>query len=330
MFHSLNGSEFQIESVYNTDNVDAYSKNSTGYNSIYISGLGSSNSFSPITNARQYINGAGLEKRAILAYAFLVENINEKLALSGDYQIKLFAFSRGASTARMLANYLSLYGLSISNINSRDSLGYTKFEGTFFEPKHSTSVRGLMTRINFLGLFDTVASIGVDPNNRLSPIQNYTNTEPLSKLSLDVPDIVEKCSHAVAINEIRTAYVYTPINITSNRKEVFFIGSHEDIGGKNNERQKIALRWMILESNMSNELHSLLISHFESLEIGNQAKIVDKSDVAPIYGGATNRFVDLSRVDKTVVEFANNHNITLQTVTDSILMQSLAGQIGAG
>ncbi len=87
-------------------------------------------------------------------------------------------------------------------------------------------------RVRFLGLFDTVHSFGIagiDVNLLHDP---------------DVPDIVDHCFHALALDERRETF--TPTR-TPNHYEVWFRGVHSDIGGGNDNPglNDITLRWML-------------------------------------------------------------------------------------
>ena len=95
--------------------------------------------------------------------------------------------------------------------------GKTNLEYTFLYPNPTgnqlKSIKDTIPNIRFLGLFDTVASIGstttrYDPDD---PDAKYPNPNVYARMSLKIPNIVYACSHAVAINEYRKAYEYTTI-----------------------------------------------------------------------------------------------------------------------
>lgn len=95
--------------------------------------------------------------------------------------------------------------------------------------------------IRFLGLWDVVASFGV-PGNRIN-----------IAWKLRLPDSVERCCHAMALDERRGNFPVTRIRAraggrsTEDRlEEVWFRGVHSDVGGgKNPELSSIALCWML-------------------------------------------------------------------------------------
>jgi len=95
--------------------------------------------------------------------------------------------------------------------------------------------------IRFLGLFDVVASFGI-PGNRID-----------IAWKLRLPDSVEKCCHAMALDERRGNFPLTRIRARAGGRstvgrleEVWFRGVHSDVGGgKNVELSSIALSWMM-------------------------------------------------------------------------------------
>jgi uncharacterized protein (DUF2235 family) len=90
-------------------------------------------------------------------------------------------------------------------------------------------------RVRFLGLFDTVHSFGV------AGIDFNLFHKP------EVPDIVDRCYHALALDERRGTFRCTR---TPNGYEVWFRGGHSDIGGGNGNAglNCIALRWMLCKA----------------------------------------------------------------------------------
>ena len=320
MFNALPGTMTQLQSTLNKDNVESFTKDGNDMQSIYISGLASSTSLSQLEYMSQSINGAGIEKIGLLAYEFLVQRMHNNSA--GADTIKIIGFSRGAATARMLCTYLSLYGITSSNlapsVSTTSSL--TNFEASLLNPNQA-SVVGKIPKIHFLGLFDTVAGLGLH-----QAAGRIIGTSDLVKMSMNIPSIVEICAHAVAINEVRADFQYTPINITRSWRELFFIGSHVDIGGfQNSNRQKVALQWMITQSGIK-FLGSITISQEELIKIGNISPIIDTIRRAEIYGGVIRRSVDITRLADSVKIFANTRQIQYSQVTDTVLVESITNK----
>ena len=105
----------------------------------------------------------------------------------------------------------------------------------------------IVPRLRFLGLWDLVASFGVPGNNVNLGYQ------------LTVPQMVEHCYHAMALDERRYTFGLTRVKYAEDKKrpdgakrayEVWFRGGHSDVGGgnQNPERSNIALRWIMLKA----------------------------------------------------------------------------------
>ncbi len=135
----------------------------------------------------------------------------------GDTTIDIIGFSRGAALALHFANKIDRKGVELEG-------------GKVVRPK-----------IRFLGLWDTVAAFGAPdiPAN--------------IGWHLDLPDCVEHCFHALALDEQRHAFKPERLEeqvaaVGDDRvlHECWFRGVHSDIGGgnKNNGLSSITLDWM--------------------------------------------------------------------------------------
>ena len=182
--------------------------------------------------------GLGITKNIADAYRYLMNTYK-----SGD-NVFIFGFSRGAYTARALAAMIRKIGLlEYRNENlipyairmfryERDPEIYSGFRKTFSR----------RCNIHFLGLWDTVKSVGwiYDPLTLPFTMQN---------------NIVSSVRHAVSIDERRCFFRQ---NLWGNPegnqevKQVWFAGTHSDVGGSYDEREsglsQIALKWMIEEA----------------------------------------------------------------------------------
>lgn len=119
--------------------------------------------------------------------------------------LSIFGFSRGAALARAFSN------LFIEKCDSsNDSLVY----------------QGAPARINFMGVFDTVASFGVPAQNARTP---FTERE------LIVSRLVERCAHFIAAHELRFSFPVDLIQkdgkLVGNWLEKVYPGVHSDVGG---------------------------------------------------------------------------------------------------
>lgn len=157
--------------------------------------------------------GVGARHRLDEAYKALCRNWAD-----GDHEIDIVGFSRGAALALDFAN-------RIKDMDVR-------------EPKGKRLVAE-DPPIRFLGLWDVVGSFGMPID--VGPLK-FQGVNLGHKFN--VPDIVQHCCHAIAIDERRQAFRVTRL---FNADEVWFRGVHSDVGGgnENPKLSSIALRWML-------------------------------------------------------------------------------------
>lgn len=188
--------------------------------------------------------GWGLKRNVEGAYRFLAEQYQP-----GD-QVFIFGFSRGAYAARALAALVHAMGLvpahqthlfdyAWSMLLARDRDGDPDFE----LQRQFKETFGRELDITFLGLFDTVKSLGWVYDPVSIP---YTTSNPS----------VLKVRHAVSLDERRCFFRQhlwraKPTDPT-DVKEVFFRGVHCDIGGgyavEESQLALVALRWMFTQA----------------------------------------------------------------------------------
>jgi uncharacterized protein (DUF2235 family) len=189
--------------------------------------------------------GWGLERIIAGAYQFLAGNYED-----GD-EIYIFGFSRGAYAARALAALVRAVGLlPVHQVNLFDyawamllSRDRQSNKPDFHLQAEFKSTFGRPIRIRFLGLFDTVKSVGwiYDPVS----IPYTTNN-----------NIVDFVRHAVSIDERRCFFrqnLWSPEHSDkTDLKEVWFAGVHSDIGGgyppEEARLARVARRWMMGEA----------------------------------------------------------------------------------
>lgn len=123
--------------------------------------------------------------------------------------ISVFGFSRGAAQARAFCNWF------FELCEQKD--------GAF-------TLAGVPVRIYFLGIFDTVASVGLA--NLVSITEGHM---AWADDNMHINPAVEQCVHFVAAHEIRACF---PLDSTrrgtsypSNCKEVIYPGAHSNVGG---------------------------------------------------------------------------------------------------
>ncbi|MCX5726863.1 MAG: DUF2235 domain-containing protein [Candidatus Saganbacteria bacterium] len=181
------------------------------------------------TENRCIYNGVGTRYSIIgkiLGGAFGVggkERINRasrdlaKFFASGDREIDIIGFSRGAALAIHFANVIAAKGVR--------------------DPENGAAIDPA-PRIRFLGLWDMVASFGV-PISIGIPFQRIN-----LGYRLKLPTAVEYCFHALALDELRQTFWPTRVK---GSYQVWFRGVHSDVGGGNDNKglSNIALGWML-------------------------------------------------------------------------------------
>ena len=162
-------------------------------------------------------------------------NIYEKIR---KIWINVFGFSRGAAEARVFINRL---------IN--DWAPHGKLAGA------------IDYEVNFMGLFDTVASVGIPDSARagfvdLPSLDGHWGWADDG--SLDIPHTVRRCVHFIATHEQRMSFPLDlirqgPDSYPGNRSEVAYPGVHSDVGGgyRPNDQGKA---WTEKEDDMSHKL----------------------------------------------------------------------------
>lgn len=201
---------------------DAYSSN---YKT-YLPGVGTSWWTKQIGGG----TGAGARNRINDMYKRLVEIYNKK-GEGENKTIDIIGFSRGAASAREFANLVAEKGVP----QKVDQIGK----------------QGCPVRIRFLGLFDTVGSLGI-PGNSVDIGYN-----------MSIPQNVDTVRQATAEDEKRYFFpltsVYSDVTEKENAKpgdrifEKSFPGAHSDIGGgyipeDRGDLSNRSLMWMWVEA----------------------------------------------------------------------------------
>lgn len=181
--------------------------------------------------------GAGGDMRLHYAMREFSKILNEEYSSSevGHIQyvsLSVFGFSRGATLARAFVRRL------LAQCDSTAG-------GLLWKAKCGKSVR---LRIIFMGLFDTVASVG-GPGLHMD-----------WGAELAIPAQVERCVHFVSAHEVRQAFPLDSVRVgkryPANCEEVVYPGVHSDVGGgyapsqygRSNLLSRIPLRDMYAEA----------------------------------------------------------------------------------
>ncbi|KAG6837766.1 hypothetical protein H0H93_001693 [Arthromyces matolae] len=205
-------------------------------------------------------------------YQFIMRNYRK-----GD-EISLFGFSRGAHTARVVAGMLYKVGILPSHNDQQLDFAFSVYQTTGAEgydlSKEFKQTFSSPVTVEFVGVWDTVSSVGIIPRShpytsvnyavkhfrhalalderraRFRPnVWNEPTLEREQDLDVDEPDI-----QFPGAEVSRDNWVYTPPDRDiCDVEEVWFSGCHADVGGgsHNNKVQEslsyIPLRWMIKE-----------------------------------------------------------------------------------
>ena len=153
----------------------------------------------------------------------MVSNILEGFLDSRpELHFDVFGFSRGATCARLFA-YLVVRG----NEKLGCEKNFEKFQASslysggrlhFLEEDNLSD-----KRVDFLGIYDTVSSIGITYDDN---VQDYGLFSPTLKK-------VENTFHLCALDEFREHFALTDIGTAAdaNNAELFIPGCHSDVGG---------------------------------------------------------------------------------------------------
>jgi uncharacterized protein (DUF2235 family) len=237
--------------------------------------------------------GLGLDDHVLAAYRFLCSNY-----VKGD-RIFLFGFSRGAYTVRALAGFIHVMGLFRPDQLNVAGYAWTAYKrssakdrsrSTQDKPRSADSadkmtpleeawhfsrvIGGKPTPIEFVGVWDTVASVIVPRYEQLTfSLQTLRFTRTNSS--------VKTFRQAMAIDERRRMFrlnAWTPsqkhapnpfdraADVDQDVKQVWFAGVHADIGGGYRETEshlsKYPLAWMIEEAAAAGlEVNRAMVNH---------------------------------------------------------------------
>ncbi len=193
-------------------------------------------------------SGYGLTKNLLEGYEWLAK----KYSLRDE--IWIFGFSRGAFTARSLVGLIRKCGLL--QIVTPSLLGKAEeiYRNKVISPDCKIAIDFRVNysenpRIHFIGVWDTVGSLGI-------PGTNFSEKGVYSWHDTELSSIVDHAYHAMALDEHREAFDITkwtsstgdkkPNNIDVEQR--WFIGDHSNIGGGHGGKDKlpdISLNWMI-------------------------------------------------------------------------------------
>ncbi|MGM3277985.1 T6SS phospholipase effector Tle1-like catalytic domain-containing protein [Ralstonia sp. 24A2] len=151
---------------------------------------------------------AGIKAKAKELAAILKSDPKPKVQ---QFTVSVFGFSRGAAQARAFCN--AFYELLCEPAGAGHTLA------------------GVPVRIIFLGIFDTVASVGVIGADLLT----MEGHQAWANKALRIHPSIQRCVHYVASHEVRACFSLDSVRykgvLPSNCVEVAYPGAHSDVGG---------------------------------------------------------------------------------------------------
>lgn len=198
------------------------------------------------------VTGQGIHKNIMDAYRYIVQNYEP------ETELYFFGFSRGAYTVRSLCGLINNCGI-LKRPDARliqKAFDHYKKSGKDYAPSGAESLAFRRAHshpsreIRFVGVWDTVGALGVP----FSLLGLFDRKDEFYDTKLG--SNVRIARHALAIDERREDFEPTLWQPTQglNLKQVWFSGSHTDIGGGYPADEAgllasdIALDWMVSEA----------------------------------------------------------------------------------
>ncbi|KAL6309914.1 hypothetical protein BKA93DRAFT_842602 [Sparassis latifolia] len=284
----------------------------------------------------EVVNVVGVGDKVEEAYAFIAQNY-----VPGDEvpQIFLFGFSRGAYTARMVADFIGAIGVlnrtdmdhfgdiflalqKRGKTNDQDEIeALDKHLAPWTSPDSPGKQRADSGAYGFsvkcVGVFDTVGHLGLPGELILHSEKARALYGFRDKL---LGEHIERAFQALALNEARKDFDCTKFEQTETGrqkhqvlKQCWFTGSHSDIGGgyEQHDLSDLTLTWMAAN-----------IQDIVSLDTGYLASLLDP--VAPWgeqkpHDSITGIFRLADTIQRTLPTSTNE--VTHETIHPSVLRQ---------
>ena len=209
---------------------------------------------------------SGIDHKIQQAYVFLCLNY-----LPGD-EIFLVGFSRGAYTVRCLAGLIYNSGLPRRQFIRKVPAAYELYRDKSDAKRPSGVEAGEFRRkygervpIKALCCYDTVASVGLPdliPGLQLDAKFN----ERYQFFDYKLNRTIEHAFHAVAIDENRKVFYYTPMEVDPDQStklhQVWFPGGHGCVGGG-----------LLQERGLSDRALEWMLSHMEAIGLAVEREI---------------------------------------------------------
>lgn len=232
----------------------------------YVEGVGTG----PWQRLRGGVFARGLDEKIVEGYRIIAEQYQD-----GD-EIFLFGYSRGAFTARSLAGMIAKCGIVPPDVLPADRV-FARYRDTRAPGLRELQTRELLprtgggrvedelvlrrstlVRIRFIGVFDTVGSLGIPGTIGKLFAGRYAFHD--TRLS----GLVDHARHAIALDERRASFEPTlwtsvPIPVpgpgrSTTVEQRWFVGSHGNVGGgepppgRENLLSTITREWIVGEA----------------------------------------------------------------------------------
>jgi hypothetical protein len=163
-------------------------------------------------NMASIMNPAFMRRRVLRHWQeTLASNLKGKKPRVELINLSVFGFSRGAAEARAFCNWLFEVCEQVG--------GGWEFAG-------------MPIRLNFLGIFDTVASVGIPDSLSNTIMEGH---QSWADNNMQIHPAIQQCVHFVAGHEVRAAFPLDSVRVggvyPGNAKEVMYPGAHSDLGG---------------------------------------------------------------------------------------------------
>lgn len=206
--------------------------------------------------------GAGIISRIVRGYTFICRNYQP-----GD-KIVIAGFSRGAYTARALAGMITKAGVmdyaKLNIASKEDAYRYGFYVWAYYRQQRNANLAQKLINnlwlqvqsagfqvgeehmiryvpVEAVGVWDTVGSLGLpvyQEENKRVDLFRFADTA--------LNPLVKNGFHALAVDEFRADFNYTPWDARAYVEQRWFVGGHGDVGGGYEQPQlsDIALGWM--------------------------------------------------------------------------------------
>ncbi|WP_282057165.1 T6SS phospholipase effector Tle1-like catalytic domain-containing protein [Maribacter luteus] len=212
--------------------------------SVYIEGIGTENyeEDSWILGVAQGKGDTGVPAKVKKACEDVAKEIYKAIKIDGvtkinTLKVDTFGFSRGGAAARYFIYRITKRKGQLKKRHPRNNkkINYKVDWGTLGEELNKLGIEVKMLKVRFVGLYDTVASYGIDHD---------TDTDELKLNAIQRADHVFQIG---ADDEHRVKFRRTDIKSAGSKgKEVLFPGVHSDIGGgyldNENENLKVVFK----------------------------------------------------------------------------------------